>query len=68
MYSLTFRIHVTTPAQYGQNGTAYTAGALILSPARGVFAGMRTAWNCVRRAMGLADYRWILPCISIVLP
>jgi len=42
----------------------HTAGASILSPARGVFAGMRR----VRRAVGLADYRWALPRISIVLP
>ena len=58
MYSLTFRVRVTTPPQYGRNGTAHAAGASILSPARGVFAGMRSAWHCVRRAVGLADYRW----------
>jgi len=33
-----------------------------------VFAGMRSAWHCVRRAVGLADYRWALPRISTVLP
>jgi len=33
-----------------------------------VFAGMRSAWHCVRRAVGLADYRWAQPRISIVLP
>jgi len=37
-----------------------------LSQARGVFAGMRSAWHCVRRAVGLADYRWALPHISSV--
>jgi len=36
MYSLTFRVRVTTPPQYGRNGTAYAAGASMLSPARGV--------------------------------
>jgi len=36
MYSLTFRVRVTTPPQYGQNGTAHAAGTSILSPARGV--------------------------------
>jgi len=25
--------------------------------------GMRSAWHCVRRAVGLADYRWALPRI-----
>jgi len=25
MYSLTFRVHVTTPPQYGRNGTAQAA-------------------------------------------
>jgi len=68
MYSLTFRVRVATPLQYGRNGTAQAGGASILSPTRGVFAGMRSAWNCVRRAVGLADYRWALPRISIVLP
>ena len=50
MYSLTFRVRVTTPPHYGRNGTAHAAGASILSPARGVFAGMRSAcsvrWAC----------------------
>jgi len=36
MYSLTFRVRVTTPPQYGRNGTAQAAGASILSPARGL--------------------------------
>jgi len=66
MYSLTFR--VASPLQYGRNGTAHAAGVSILSPARGVFASMRSAWHCVRRVVGLADYRWALPRISIVLP
>jgi len=43
MHSLTFRVRVTTPPQYGRNGTAHAAGASILSLARGVFAGMRSA-------------------------
>jgi len=30
-------------------------------------ARMRSACG-VRRAVGLTDYRWALPCISIVLP
>jgi len=50
MYLLTFRVRVTTPPQYGQNGTAHAAGALMLSPARGVFAGMRSVR--VRHACG----------------
>jgi len=68
MHLLTFRVRVTSPPQYGRNGTAHAAGASILLPARGVFAGMRRAWHCVRRAVGLADYCWALPHISIVLP
>ena len=67
MYSLTFRVRVTTPPQYGQNGTAHAAGASMLSLARGVFANIRSVWHCVRRAVGLhADYRWALPRISSV--
>ena len=41
MYSLTFRVRVTTPLHYGLNGMAHAAGASI-SPARGVFADMRS--------------------------
>jgi len=48
MYSLTFRARVTTPPQYGQNGTAHAGDASMLSPVRGVFAGMRS----VRAACG----------------
>jgi len=69
MYSLTIRVRVITPPQHGRNGTAHAVGASI-SSRRGesVFAGMRSAWHCVQRVVGLADYRWALPCISIVLP
>ena len=66
MYWLTFCVRVTTPPQCGRNGTVHAAGASILSPARGVFADMRNA--CGVRAVGLADYRWALPRITIVLP
>jgi len=58
MYSLTFRVHVATPPQCRRNGTSHAAGASILSPARGVFAG--TCSVRVRHACGLADYRWAL--------
>jgi len=50
MYSLTFRVHVTTPPQYRRNGTAHAADASTLSPARGVFADMRSVR--VRHACG----------------
>jgi len=43
MYSLTFRVRVTTLPQYGRNGTAHAAGASILSLARGALDGMRSA-------------------------
>ena len=55
MYSLTFRVRITTSPQYGQNGTAHAAGASMLSPVRGVFAGMRSVHACaacVRRTGG----------------
>jgi len=53
MYSLTFRVCVATPP----NRTAQAAGASILSPARGVFAGMRSAH--VRHACGVRWAWWI---------
>jgi len=47
MYSLTFRVRVTTPRQWKwqivPDNVAHAAGALILSLVRGVFAGMRSA-------------------------
>jgi len=67
MYSLTFRARVTTPPQYGQNGTAHAADASMLSPARGVFAGMRSVR--VRHACGVR-WAWRITtglCSSIVL-
>jgi len=66
MYSLTFRIRVATPAQYGRNGTA---SLQITSHTQQ--AGRFYRWcvrACVVRALGLADYRWALPHISIMLP
>ena len=66
MFWLTFRVRVTTAPQYGRNGTASAAGVSMLSLARGVFAGMRSAWHCVRRAVGLTDCRWTLPRITSV--
>jgi len=50
MYSLTFCVRVTTPPQYGRNGTAQAAGASILSPVRGIFGARRAPHPCVVRA------------------
>ena len=61
MYWLIFRVRLATSPKCGGNGTAHAAGASILLLARGVFAGMRSAWHSVRRAVGLADNRWALP-------
>jgi len=52
MYSLTFRVRVTTTPQYGRNGTAHAAGTSMLSPARGVFAGMHVCVCGMREACG----------------
>ena len=64
MYSLTFRVRVATPAQYGRNGTA---SLQITSHTPNLHVDF-IAGACVRRALGLADYRWALPRISIMLP
>ena len=68
MYSLTFRVRVTTPTQYGRNGTVHAAGTSMLSPASGVFAGMHSVR--VRHVCGVWWAWWITAglCISIVLP
>ena len=42
MYSLTFRVRVTIPPQYGRNGTAHAAGE----------GSLRWHAACVRRACG----------------
>jgi len=65
MYSLTFRVRVATPPQYGRNGMAHAAGTSILSPTRGVLAGMCSVR--AQHAVDLAVYRWALPRISLVL-
>ena len=67
MYSLTFCIHITTPPQYGLNGTARAAGVSVLLPARESSPAC-VVCVCGMRAVGMADYRWALPRISIVLP
>jgi len=64
MYSLTFRVRVTTPPQYGRNGARIRRVDFI----GGEGSLRRTPQVCVRRAVGLTDYRWALPRISIVLP
>ena len=46
--------------QYGRNRRAHAAGASILSPC--------VVCVCALQAVSLADYRWALPRISIVLP
>jgi len=69
VYSLTFRVRVTntyTPAVWTEwNGTRSRRVDFIAG--EGDFAGMRSAWRCVRRAVGLADYRWALPLTSSVV-
>jgi len=50
MYPLTFRARFTTPLQHERKGTAHTAAASMLLPARGVFADMRSVR--VRHACG----------------
>jgi len=52
MYSLTFRVRVTTPPQYGQNGMVHAAGTSIL---------------LLVCAEGLADHCWALPRIFSVV-
>jgi len=51
MYSLTLRVRVTTPPQYGRSEMAHAAGVSILSPAREVLVSMRSV--CVRHACGM---------------
>jgi len=69
MYSLTFRLRVTTPPQYGRNGTAALQITSHTQQARRFYrwrGSLRRHASCVRRAVGLVDYRFALPRISSV--
>ena len=67
MYSLTFRVRVTTPPQYGRNGTASLQITSRTQHARRFYRWRgESSPACVVRAVGLADYRWALPRISSV--
>jgi len=46
---------------------AHAAGASILSLARGVFAGMRSAWHCVRRAVAWRFTAWLCQAFLVLL-
>jgi len=59
MYSLTFRVRVTTPLQYGRNGMASLQIMLRTQQARRFYRWWVCA--CVVRAVGLVDHRWALP-------
>jgi len=64
MYSLTFRVRITTPLQYGRNGTASLQITSRTQQARGFYRWYVRA--CVGRAVCLADQRWALPRVSSV--
>jgi len=67
MYSLTFRVRVTTPPQCGLNGTASLQITSRTQQARRFYRCRgQTSPACVMRAVGLADYRWPLSRISSV--
>jgi len=67
MYSLTFRVRVTTPPQYGRNGTASLQITSRTQQARRFYRWRgKSSPACVVRAVGMADYRWALPHISSV--
>ena len=67
MYSLTFRVHVTTPAVWTKwNGACSRRVDVITGGGESSLACV--VCMCGIRAVGLADYRWALPRISIVLP
>jgi len=67
MYSLTFRVCVATPAQYGRNRTASLQLTSRTIRRVNFIAGACVRAQCVQRALGLADYRWAVPRISIML-
>ena len=67
MYSLTFCVRVATPVQCGRNGTASLQITSRTQHVRRFYRWCVRACG-VRCALGLADYCWALPHISIMLP
>jgi len=64
-YPLTLRVRVTTPPQYGRNGTASLQITSRKQQARRFYRWRGESLPArVVRAEGLADYRWALPRIS----
>jgi len=67
MYSLTFRVRVTTPLQYGRSGMASLQITSCTQQARRFYRWRgESSSGCVVHAVGLADYCWALPRISSV--
>ena len=67
MYSLTFRVRVTAPPQYGRNATALLQITPHSQQARQFYRWQgESSPACVVRAVGLADYCRALPRISSV--
>jgi len=67
MYSLTFRVRITTHPQYGRNGTASLQITSRTQQARRYYRWRgEPSPACVVRVVGLADYRWARPRIFSV--
>jgi len=67
MYLLIFRVRVTTPPQYGGNGTASLQKTSRTQQARRFYPWWgESSPACVVRAVGLAVYSWALPRIFSV--
>jgi len=66
MYSLTFRVRVTTPAVWTKWNGARSRRVDFIAGEGSLRRHAYGAWHCVRRAVGLGDYRWALPRISSV--
>ena len=69
MYSLTFRVRVTTPpAVWTKWNDARSRRVDFIAGDGSLRRHAQCACAaCVQRAVGLVDYRWALPCISICM-
>jgi len=68
MYSLTFAFALLHPRSMDEmERRTQEARRFYRRRGESVFAGTRSARHCVRRAVGLVDYRWALPLHSVAI-
>jgi len=69
VYSVIFRVHVPNPSVWTKWNGARSRCIDFIAGERSLRRHAQCAYAaCGRHVVGLADYHWALPCISIALP